>query len=245
MRILIIRHGDPDYSIDSLTEKGWREAELLSQRLMNENISKIYCSPLGRAKDTARPTLEKTGMDYEVLEWLREFPVSVTVPYAEHGIAENGTRICPWNLLPQYWTHEDQLYDNNKWSEHDIFTDGRVQARLEYVTGGWNSLLLSLGYRRDGQIYRFDESTDQNVTVALFCHLGLGLSLLSQLTRVSLPLMWHTFFMPTSSVTTILMEKHSTYLNEAHARVVQIGDTSHLYGGGEPVSQSGLFSPIK
>ena len=29
MKILIIRHGDPDYSIDSLTEKGWREAELL------------------------------------------------------------------------------------------------------------------------------------------------------------------------------------------------------------------------
>ena len=23
MKILIIRHGDPDYSIDSLTEKGW------------------------------------------------------------------------------------------------------------------------------------------------------------------------------------------------------------------------------
>ena len=33
MRILIIRHGDPDYSIDSLTERGWIEAELLSKRL--------------------------------------------------------------------------------------------------------------------------------------------------------------------------------------------------------------------
>ena len=28
MKLIIIRHGDPDYSIDSLTEKGWREAEL-------------------------------------------------------------------------------------------------------------------------------------------------------------------------------------------------------------------------
>ena len=27
MKILIIRHGDPDYAADSLTEKGWREAE--------------------------------------------------------------------------------------------------------------------------------------------------------------------------------------------------------------------------
>ena len=33
MKLLIIRHGDPDYSIDSLTPTGWVEAELLSHRL--------------------------------------------------------------------------------------------------------------------------------------------------------------------------------------------------------------------
>ena len=27
MRLLIVRHGDPDYSIDSLTVKGWKEEE--------------------------------------------------------------------------------------------------------------------------------------------------------------------------------------------------------------------------
>ena len=30
MKLLIVRHAEPDYSIDSLTEKGWREAEYLS-----------------------------------------------------------------------------------------------------------------------------------------------------------------------------------------------------------------------
>ena len=33
MKLLIVRHGDPDYAIDSLTETGWAEAELLSHRL--------------------------------------------------------------------------------------------------------------------------------------------------------------------------------------------------------------------
>lgn len=33
MKLLIVRHGDPDYSIDSLTPKGWHEAELLKNRL--------------------------------------------------------------------------------------------------------------------------------------------------------------------------------------------------------------------
>lgn len=38
MKLIIIRHGDPDYSIDSLTEKGWREAELLSERISRLDV---------------------------------------------------------------------------------------------------------------------------------------------------------------------------------------------------------------
>ena len=38
MRILIVRHCDPNYAIDSLTEKGWREAEMLTERLAKEKI---------------------------------------------------------------------------------------------------------------------------------------------------------------------------------------------------------------
>lgn len=33
MKLLFIRHGDPDYTIDSLTEKGWKEAEFLSEKI--------------------------------------------------------------------------------------------------------------------------------------------------------------------------------------------------------------------
>ena len=61
MRLLIIRHGDPDYELDSLTEKGFREVELLSERLVKEKMDQIYVSTMGRAMKTAEPTLEKTG----------------------------------------------------------------------------------------------------------------------------------------------------------------------------------------
>lgn len=37
MRLLIIRHGDPDYARDNLTEKGKREAKLLSEMLAKSN----------------------------------------------------------------------------------------------------------------------------------------------------------------------------------------------------------------
>ena len=56
MKLLIVRHGDPDYSIDSLTEKGWREAELLSKKLSKLDIKDFYVLTMGRAKDTASCT---------------------------------------------------------------------------------------------------------------------------------------------------------------------------------------------
>lgn len=89
MKILIIRHAEPDYSIDSLTEKGKREAQLLKERLLKLDIRDFYCSPLGRAKDTAAPTLDALGRTAEICDWLREFDGRITDPKpvknAAHG----------------------------------------------------------------------------------------------------------------------------------------------------------------
>ena len=38
MRILLIRHGDPDYDNDTLTEKGRREAALLAEAAPHMNL---------------------------------------------------------------------------------------------------------------------------------------------------------------------------------------------------------------
>ena len=57
MNIYIIRHAEPDYARDSLTEKGWHEAELLSRRLSKIPDASYYTSPLGRARATASLTM--------------------------------------------------------------------------------------------------------------------------------------------------------------------------------------------
>ena len=45
MRILFIRHGDPDYINDTLTKKGHREAKLLAERAADLNLGSCYVSP--------------------------------------------------------------------------------------------------------------------------------------------------------------------------------------------------------
>ena len=192
MKLLIIRHGEPDYSIDSLTPKGWREAELLADRLCREPIDAFYVSPLGRARDTAKPTLERLGRQAEVLPWLHEFQGTVIDP-------SDGRRRIPWNLSPQYWTLQPELYDRERWVENGLYRTGDIEEVYARSIRGLDALLERHGYVRDGALYRCAQNG--RGTIALFCHFGLGMVLLSHLLGVSPAVMWHGFFMPASSVT--------------------------------------------
>ena len=112
MRILIIRHGDPDYEHDSLTPKGWREAELLSDRICKMDIKAFYVSPLGRAKDTASCTLKKIGRTATEYPWLREFAPTIMRPDV------SDRRMIAWDWLPEDWTKEENFYCRDLWMQH-------------------------------------------------------------------------------------------------------------------------------
>ena len=76
MRLIIVRHGDPNYEIDSLTEKGWREAEFLSVshgKTAAEGAYLYLYITAWPCKDTASLTLKKLGMTATEFKWLREF----------------------------------------------------------------------------------------------------------------------------------------------------------------------------
>ena len=102
MKLLIVRHGDPDYSIDSLTETGWIEAELLSDRLCKLDVKAFYCSPKGRARDTAKATLEKLGRQAEILPWLREFSPQVLRPGRFTSACTAAATRVPTTFLPSF-----------------------------------------------------------------------------------------------------------------------------------------------
>ena len=90
MRLIFIRHGDPDYVNDCLTEKGRREAALLAERVKGWDVTDFYVSPLGRAQETADYSLKACGRIAETLDWLREF--SGTVPPCEEHNKNLGRR---------------------------------------------------------------------------------------------------------------------------------------------------------
>jgi len=228
MKIHIIRHGDPDYSIDSLTKKGWREAELLSERIIKMPIDDFYCSPLGRAKDTASLSLKKCKKEAQILEWLREFDGRILSPFT-------GEERISWDIPPYMWGKDNRCYTLDEWEKPDFIVQSNISDAYKKVTSGVDALLLKYGLESDGMIYK--GSSDK--TVALFCHFALGITVLSYLVGISPIVAQHNFFLAPTSVTTLVTETDSR--GYSHFRASEIGDTSHLYAGNEPVSESGLY----
>ena len=234
MRILIIRHGEPDYSIDSLTEKGWWEAELLSERLTKMEIKDFYVSPLGRAKATASATLKKMNRTAEECQWLQEFIPSITRPDAG-----GESSIC-WDWLPTDWTKEEEFYRKDLWTEHEIMKNGNIKDAYQDVVNNLDKVLEKHGYVREGNIYRVEQPN--RGTIVFFCHFGVGCVILSHLLHISPMVLWHHISIAPSSVTTLYTEEREKGI--ALFRAQSIGDLSHLYAGGEEPSFMARFCEI-
>jgi len=231
MKLLFIRHGDPDYRIDSLTEKGWREAAYLSERMEGINPAACYISPLGRAKDTASCTLRKVNWKTEECPWLREFLVPIQRPDAPDQ------QKIPWDWLPQDWTREERFFLPDRWDEPEVFQKGGVKQAYDWVTENFDALLERHGYRREGLLYRAVRAN--NDTLVFFCHFGVECVLLSHLLHVSPMVLWHGTCAAPTSVTTVATEERRPGI--AAFRISAFGDTSHLYHHGEPPAFAGRF----
>lgn len=230
MKLLIIRHGDPDYSIDSLTPTGWREAELLADRLEKLDIAAFYTSPLGRARDTAAPTLKRLGRQATIMPWLREFAPEMPKPEQE--------RVgCVWDWLPADWTIEPRYYDRAAWCETDVMRAAEAGREAAWVAKGLDELLARHGYERCGGYYHAAHpNTD---TIVLFCHFGVESVLLSHLLGVSPMVLWHGSCAVPSSVTTLITEERRP--GAAYFRMNAFGDTAHLYAAGQEPSFAARF----
>ena len=222
MKLLIIRHGDPDSENDTLTPQGMKEAKCLAARLLKMKIDKVYVSSLGRAKRTARYYLDAAGRSTDgILDWLQEFRGRCIRPDLGYS------HIC-WDWLPQDWMSFLPFYDKDHWFEHPVFKDTNVKAEYDLVTSELDKFLAENGYVRNGAYYRAERPN--NDTIAFFCHFGVEMVILSHLLGISPMVLWHGLVAAPTSVTTVVTEERREGI--ANWRVMSFGDISHLYAFG-------------
>lgn len=249
MKLIFIRHGDPDYVRDGLTEKGKIEAKALADMIERYNIDEVYQSPLGRAVETAEYSLKVLGKKVTTCEWLREFPALIDPNLSEEVVRAYSKefKINPetgkydkhiiWDMLPSYYGSHPELFDLNKWRDADILKYSNTLEVYDHVTSEFASLLESYGYVRDGYAYKVKEGN--NKTIAFFCHYGITGVLLSYLWHVSpfVPLQYMA--VAPTAVTVVATEEREKGI--ATFRTIRMGDISHLNLAGEEPSFSARF----
>ena len=199
MRIIFIRHGEPDYENDCLTETGILQAEAVARRLQREGIREIYSSPNGRAAQTAACTARLLGLPVKQLDYMRE------ITWGGKGIPVKGH---PWTLSDWMIRKEDFDFYSEDWREHPYFVNNKVTAEADHVAQKTDEWLLSLGYERHGCYYRCIRQDDRQRTVALFSHGGSSAAAMGHIMNLPFPYACGVFHIHFTGITIIRLDRH-------------------------------------
>ena len=220
MRLVIVRHGEPNYEKDCLTEKGHVQAKLAAERLSDEGIEEIFSSPMGRAKETASYTSEKLGIkNLSVLDFMHEL---------KWGSADGNPIFAdghPWTisdeLVRQGWNLNDET-----WPGHDFFKNNLVTAECEKVASGTDEWLESLGYKREGLYYRNVNRDETQHTVALFCHGGSSSAMIARIMNQTFPYVCATMHVDFTGITILRFDRFPGSLSVPSFEIVS--DSRHI-----------------
>ncbi|MEX0654970.1 MAG: histidine phosphatase family protein [Phycisphaeraceae bacterium] len=220
MRLYIIRHADPDYANDTLTDLGHAEARALADRLRDVKLDHLYSSPMGRARATARYTAEAKGQTPEILDWTAELG-----HWQIEQQHDGGERVCAWDVHGHRVRACAPLPNDRNWHTLAPFDNPVLRDEFDQLARHSDALFTRHGYVRDDGVYRIERANRD--ALAVFCHGGFGLTWLAHLLAIPLPLMWTGFFLAPTSVTTILFDERNDEV--AVPRCIGLADLSHLH----------------
>lgn len=234
MLLYIIRHGDPHYPTDSLTERGVLQAEAVGKRLAAAGIDKVFSSPLGRAKQTAEPTCRLLGLECQIEDWayeLNRHEMFLDIPDGKpKALGE----------LQSSLLMENGGYDYNfsDACQHPILKEHtHMDEAVARVRAGSRDFLERLGYREENGVYRILRPSEEKV--ALFCHAALARTLLSELLHVPVQVMFGSFWYNHTGVTVVRFQNYENGITSP--RCLCFSDCSHLYAHGPDLRYIGRF----
>lgn len=258
MRLIFIRHAEPDYSFDGLTENGQKEAEALSKRVSKWDVDRFYCSPMGRAIATAEPSLKALNREAITLPWLREYSYHVVKPHGKAGVC--------WDFIPSDWANNPTMYTSSDWLNIEPFCQNHeIKDVYNTMTTELDLILDEYGYKRNGNYYinyknpknrqilstcidprthfgNETPSSDADPIIVFFCHFGIICLMLSYLLNIPFPTLAQGTIIPPTGVTVLTSEER--WNDEAYFRLQNLGDVDHLHKANLPISSAGSFAPL-
>ena len=224
MLLFYLRHGDPIYDPDSLTEQGMLQAEALSKRLSRYGIDKIFASTSNRAILTARPTADALSKEIAYLDWCNESHAWRDLTVRK----EDGKLIWGFQYKPiaEFFLSESITTLGRQWYEHPEFSNTRFKEGFLRIERETYSFLEELGYKHDYGRRGYVATRPNDERVALFAHQGFGLAFLSALLDIPYPEFCTRFDIGHTGMTVIDFSSDDGFVIP---KVLQLSNDSHLY----------------
>lgn len=229
MLLYIVRHGDPDYSTDSLVPRGVLQAESVGKRLYEAGIDRVFSSPMGRARQTAEPLCRLLGQEYTVEEWTREVSVRTCFPDGEERTIAQ---------VPNYHFLQNDLWDLSvsQAARCPAFDGTDWMEKAAYIEEEGYRFLEKLGYRYEDGAYRILRPNEEKV--ALFCHGNFARVWLSSVLKVPLHIMLASFGYTHTGVTVLNFANDESGITAPRCMIYD--DISHLYVYGPDTDYNGF-----
>lgn len=224
MLLYYVRHGQPIYDPDSLTEEGMRQAEALSKRFKRTGLDEIYSSTSNRAILTATPTAKALGKEINLVDWAHEGKV-----FEEISARDNSGTLTWSFFINEYKTLfiSNEVYSlGNKWYTHPAFKGTNLEKGLSRVDNAVDDFLLSLGFKHDREkgCYKLINRCEKKI--ALFAHQGFSTAFMSSLLDIPFPIFATRFDVQHSGVCIIHFDENEENI---FPKVLQYSNDSHLY----------------
>ena len=220
MLLYIIRHGDPIYTTDTLTERGKMQAEAVGKRLAASGIDRIFTSPMGRARETAVPLCRILGKEPIVEDWTHEIEDERLTPFPDG-------KLKSISLVQNTYYRENGGIDLDYAHAYECvgIRESGMKEKVKDIEEKGNIFLEKLGYKKEGDNYRI--LFENNEKVALFCHAAFGRAWISTLLHIPLHIMWSSFEYTHTGVTVIEFKNNENGITAP--RCLVYSDISHLY----------------
>ena len=223
MLLYIVRHGDPIYVTDSLTERGRMQAEAVGKRMLDAGIDRIFSSPMGRAMETAEPACRLLGIEKEIEDWTHEIGDERLTPFSD------GKRKSISVVQNTYYRENGNInltYENS----YDCpgINQTEMRTAVKYIEENGRDFLERLGYREENGVYRILRQSEEKI--ALFCHSAFARAWISTLLHIPLHIMWAGFEYTHTGVTVLEFKNNENGLTAP--RCLVYSDVSHLYSEG-------------
>ena len=213
-----IRHGQPNYEINCLTETGKKQALLLSRRPDLRDVDAVFSSPSRRAVQTAMPTANMLGKEIKILDkcdeecaWQR---FSQATPEGNRWFYQNDEGIRALAIAQD---------EGKEWWNAPLFGE-KVGENVRWYCDIADEFMRSLGLSLDRVTNSYKCTGAKYKKVALFAHEGAGYAVLSAITDIPYPSLTRIYNYHTGVTTIEFDEEKEIIVPE----ILSFSDVRHL-----------------